>query len=442
MSLRIPTLLLAALTLAAPVAAAEPLTLDEALALAAERNETSAVAAARLERAEALRMQAVSALVPTLTLTGAYTRRPREITRTIDGDEVTVQAIDALSGQFDARATLFDLRALPLLRAATRGVEAQRLESRELERALAHDVASGFYLTLGAEQLLAAATERVRAAEATLEESRLRVEAGLAGRNDATRTELELASARLEETRAASDARTARLSLGFLIDADLAGRPLVEPDDPPVPEGGVDEMTGRAVASRADLAALEERARQTRFFASAPRLGILPRFDVRGLYRGTNETGLSGRSEDWNVTVGLTWELFDGGNRSALAAQRDAEADEAELVAARMRRQIGLEIAQAIADLESADAAVEQAAVRLEVAQANAFEVRERYSNGLATALEQTDAAVEQFEAEATLVRQRYSRALTRLALGRGLGLWPGSAPSDDPSPIAEEPTP
>ena len=51
---------------------------------------------------------------------------------------------------------------------------------------------------LGADGLLAAAERRVRVAEATVDESRLRLEAGLANRNDLTRAELELATARLE----------------------------------------------------------------------------------------------------------------------------------------------------------------------------------------------------------------------------------------------------
>ena len=427
---------LGALLVATAAVAAEPavLTLDEALRLAASANETPAVAAARLERAQALRRQAVSALVPSLSVSGTYTRRPREITRLIDGDEVTVQAIDGLSGQAQARATLFDLRALPLLRAATRGVGAQRFESAELERALANDVADGFFLVLGAEQLRNAAGERVRAAEATLAEARLRVEAGLAGRNDATRTELELATARLEETTAGAAVRTTRLALEFLVAAPIADRPLVEPEPPELPPGERPLLVALALGARADLAALVERAEQARQLARAPRLGILPRLDAVGVYRATNEAGLSGREEDWNVAVGLVWELYDGGSRGAVAAQRDAEAREAELAVSRRRREVALDVDEALAALSTAEAGVAQAEVRLEVAAANTLEVRERYSNGLASALEQTDAAVEQFEAETEVVRQRYGRALARLALRRALGDWPAAtAPDADP---------
>ena len=196
-----------------------PLELAEALALAREGSEVTGVAAARIERARAVRRQAVAALLPSLTISGTYTRRAREVTREVGGDQVTVQALDAFSGQAIADTTLFDLRALPLLRAATSSLEAQRIESSELERALAFDVADTFFAVLGADGLLAAAEGRVRVAEATVAESRLRLEAGLANRNDLTRAELELATARLGATQAVRDAEAARLSLGYLMAA-------------------------------------------------------------------------------------------------------------------------------------------------------------------------------------------------------------------------------
>jgi len=447
-SARVLAALLLTLLSATPGPAADdpaPLTLTEALALATRHNETPAVAAARLERAAALRRQAVAALLPSLTLTGTYTRRPREVTREIGGDTVTVQAIDAMSGTATAETILFDLRALPLLRAATRGVEAQRFESEELVRALSFDVATGFVTVLSAERLRDAAGERVRVAEATLAEARARLDAGLAGRNDVTRTELELATARLNATRVASDVTIARLSLAFLVGAAVEERPLAMPDEPTGPAGERAELTARALAGRGDLAALERRAEQARQLALEPRYRVLPRFDARGTWRWTNETGLSGRASDWDLAVGLTWDLWDGGDRGAVADQRDAEAREAELALAQQQRSVAVEVAAAASELEAAEAAVDQARVRLDVAHANTTEVRERFSNGLATALEQADAQVEQFEADAELVRQRYGRALARLALLRALGEWPPGAepPPGDGAPAGpESPTP
>ena len=184
----------------------------------------------------------------------------------------------------------------------------------------------------------------------------------------------------------------------------------------------------QALAGRQELAALDQRWQAARQLALAPRLGWVPRLDLRGVDRWTNEAGLSGNSEDWNLGANLTWELFDGGDRGALAAQRDAAAKEAELDLAQRRRQVELEVDRASADLATAEAALGQARTQVAFAAQNAEEVRERFQNGLATALEQTDAQVAEFEAEVEVARQGFARDVADLALQRALGGWPAGA--------------
>ncbi len=171
----------------------------------------------------------------------------------------------------------------------------------------------------------------------------------------------------------------------------------------------------------------------------------MPTLDLRGTYRWTNEAGLSGREEDWNVALLFGWSIWDGGDRSATAAARDADYREATLALSDRRRRVALEVEQALADLAAADAAYTQAEAQLSAASQNADEVRERYRAGLATALEQADAAVSQFEAEAETARQGFLRAVTRLNVERAIGAWPlaDSQPQDEPpAPAEETPTP
>ena len=134
---------------------------------------------------------------------------------------------------------------------------------------------------------------------------------------------------------------------------------------------------------------------------------------------------MSGRANDWNLAATLTWELFDGGTRSAQGAQLRAAATEADLEAAALRRRVALEVRGALTDLATAGAALDQSVVRSRVAGQNAEEVRERFAHGLATALEQADATVAAFEAEADAERSRLDRTLAELALRRALGAAP-----------------
>lgn len=431
-------LLLCSLLVAVPAAAQTPepvpvLTLQEALDLAARNNETAGIAQARLDRAKALRREAYATLLPDVTVTGTYTRRSREVTRDIDGESVVIQARDALAGNATVDVALFDARTFPVARAASRSLHAQEFESFDLRRALAFDVAESYFAVLSAERLRDAATRRIGVAEATVGDAQVKLEAGLASRNELTRVELELATAQLARTEAENSVRTNRLLLGFLIGAP-ADRPLVEGGPSLLDATTPEEIEREAERLRPDLQAAALRAEALRLLAQEPLLRILPTLDLQGIYRGTNEAGLSGNDTDWNVAATLTWEVFDGGVRYAQAAARRAEFREASLATDQLRRLIGLEIRTARADLDTARAALEQAQVRARVAEQNAEEVRVRFGEGLATGLEQADAVVSAFEAEAELARQRFALRLAELSLLQAVGRWPSTPPPPPPA--------
>ena len=429
---RLPAVALAAF--AAAVAAfaqqpARPLTLAEALDLAARNNETGAIAQARLDRARALRQAAYSFLLPSLSATYTYTR---DLHRQdpVDGSR------NSFAGSAELDMTLLNLRSFPVARSFTRLLEAQANDSEELRRGLAFDVAQNFFAVLSAERLRDAARRRVQVAEAVVTDARTKLEAGLASQNELTRSELELATARLAVTQSQDSVRTTRLLLGFLMGAEKeSDRPLEEPppsgNPPPAPT-----EEALAIANRQDLKALELKAESARLLAREPWLRFVPAIGLQALYKGNNESfANTAPVRDWQWSATITWALFDGGLRFADAAARRAEFREATFNADALRRQIGLQIRTARTDLETAEAALSQAEVRSRVARQNEQEVRVRFGEGLATALEQADATASAFEADAELARQRFALRIAQLSLVRALGRWPGE---QVPAPAAE----
>lgn len=94
------------------------------------------------------------------------------------------------------------------------------------------------------------------------------------------------------------------------------------------------------------------------------------------------------------------------------------------------RRRLGLELSNGLSDLATAVASVEQAQVRVRVAQQNAEEIRIRFQQGLSTALEQADANVAEYEAQIELARSRFNQQQAQLTLDQVVGRWPaGQAP-------------
>lgn len=405
--------------------ASEALTLEQAIAIAAAHNETPAIAAARVDRARAVLREAWAELLPSATVAATYTRRSRAVTRELGGATTTFQAFNALSGFAQARLQLLNAPAIPTIRAQKRRVEAAELSAAESRRQLAFEVSRAYLSIFAAEAVADAAAHRVEVADAIIADAEARLAAGLGNRNDVTRARLELAEARLAHTNASAAARAARIALGYLMAADSPARPLVRPELAPPPAALRESLAATAQANRADLEAAARIAEAARIAARAPLLGVVPSLDVVGTYRATNETGFSGRSTDWNVALTLTWVLYDGGLRYARARAERAEAREAELVAHQLTRQIDTTIRQALLDLEAAESAIAQAAVRVEVADQNAGEVAARYRSGLATSLEVADANLAAFEAAAAAAEASLQGQLARLELSRALGEWP-----------------
>jgi outer membrane protein TolC len=84
-----------------------------------------------------------------------------------------------------------------------------------------------------------------------------------------------------------------------------------------------------------------------------------------------------------------------------------------------------VEVDNALADLETARAAVVQAELAARAATELRDEVTQRFSYGLASGLEQADAAVSAFESQAALARRRLDLNSAQLRLSAALGHWP-----------------
>src|SRR5688572_27555766 len=133
------------------VAPAAGLTVDQAIDLALARNERAAISRQEVVAAEARVDRARAFFFPDVVLTGSYTRRARA---------TTFQKVDAFSATGTATLNLFDARAFPLYRAAKLDRDAARASSADDRRLLAFEAADAFLLTLGEEQVLAAAERR------------------------------------------------------------------------------------------------------------------------------------------------------------------------------------------------------------------------------------------------------------------------------------------
>jgi outer membrane protein TolC len=418
--------------LLAPLLAAQdrPLTLDEAVKLALERNERALATREDVKAADARVAQARSFFLPTITSTGTYQRRAYEVKRLVGDTEVVIQRYNGLSETLGLNLTLFDARSLTSLSAVRAQRNADVAAAAESRRQLAFEVSQAFLATLGTAQVQEASGHRFAFAKQNLEAAKARYSAGLASINDVTRAELEYATAEVGVIQVKGQVETSILQLGHLLDAPEAVRgPLVVPEfliESAAAEGAnADNLVEEALARRLDVGSLRWLASSQRALAKVPMLGWLPSLSASGQYRMTNEASFNNRTWNWNVGATLSWTLFDGLARFGQRREQKALAKLADLDVQAATRQVDVEVRQALVSLDNQRAALKQATVAHGVAKKNAAETAELYRQGLASALEVADANVKLFEAEVALVQERYGLGVAFLNLEAALGLDP-----------------
>jgi outer membrane protein TolC len=408
----------------------EPLTLERAVTLATDRNETALAAQKRAEAADARVARARAFFFPELTVTGTYTRRLNQTVREVGGEEVVVQAFNALGANATARVTLFDARGFPLYRASRLEGEAAELDAREARRLVGFEAADAFLTTLGNQQVFGAAQRRLEFARQSLLDARARAEAGLASTNDVTRAELEVSTAEVQLASARGSADTSRIELGYLLVSPVEGA--LAPPEPLLAEaaGMAGQPAGlgleqEAQARRLDILSAKLKVEAQQAFAREPLARLFPTLGLIGQYRLTNETGLAGRQGDGFLSLDLTWNLFDGGERYADRRERVALAQALELETTARTRRVGVDLQRAQVQLTNAQAALRQSELAAAQARKNAEETGILYRQGLSTALAVADASLRLFEAEVAMAQARYTLGVALLDLRAALGLDP-----------------
>ncbi len=417
----------------APAAAAAGFTLEQAIEQALARNESPAQAGYRIERAEAFVREAWGTLLPSLTVTGIYTRRAREVVRQVGGEDVIIQSRDGLAGSAVAELDLVNLPAIPQIRSSRRLEDAARADAVEVRRDLAFLVSETYLAVLAAQELVRVAEQRVEQSTRVVTDATARAGAGLASRTDVTRAQVERAGAELARTQARNTLARAVFALEYLIASPLPGE-LTAPELPAPIEAAPADLIPQAIGQREDLKSLNLRAEAASLRARAAWYRYLPSLGAQGTYRLTNETGLSGYADDWNLALTATWRLFDGGIAAAQAGQFRAEARIANLEFKANERAVGYEIRTAQQDLETARSAIREAEAAVEAADTYLRDISQRYAAGLASGLEQADASLSAYQARAALVQRRLDYWRAGLALRNALGLYPIESVTEEPS--------
>jgi outer membrane protein TolC len=410
--------------------AAIRLTLDEAIARGIANSQRIAELQAREEAAGAVAAGRRAAGLPSVALVGGYTRtnhvdefgvvQPGQSLRIIYPD-----VPDNYRARLDLQWPIYTGgRAEALERAALAERSAAVADLAAARSDLRLEITRAFWAIVTAAETERVLTRSIESVDAHVRDLASRLEQGLIPPNEVLTAEAQRSRQRVLAIEAANVRSIADADLQRLLGMDMTGRvepaaSLAEPAPPAVDATAAVRPERLALDARTAAA----RAREKAAVASArPQVALNGGYD----YARPNPRIFPRSGEwldSWDLSVNVSWTLWDGGRRAAEQAEAAAGTRASAARAGEFDRQAAFEVRQRRLELDSSRAAIGAAEDGVRAATEASRVVHERYNAGVATSTEVLDAELAVLQAGLDGTRARANARLAQARLERAVGV-------------------
>ena len=422
------------------------LTLDEALRLLDAQSPALAQARGRVDEARAVVGLATAPLLPTLGVSGAYTRnnaaaeisiaeilvpieqglsqatgRPVTFDRSRLPGATVIQPLESFSAAAALRVPLFSAHAWKDRAAALSAADATEASVEAIRRGLRSALVEAAWWSAAVEEVVEASQKAVHAAGEHRASALRRVEAGLAPPLAGLQAETDLVQRESDLVDAAAARDRAWLALGVLLGAPEPVR-VALPEDPLALAGDPETLVAEALAARPELrarAAAVEAARaqvESAWWRLAPGLSA----NLSGV--ASSVAFPTGDQTGWRATLDLQWALYDGGFRSARRRQAEAALAIAEAGLQAERLQITREVLDALREVEVSRERLRLAVRQRELAAEASSSASRSFEAGLTGSLDALDANLRIWQASVGLARTKARVGVAFTGLERAIG--------------------
>ncbi|HEV2224003.1 MAG TPA: TolC family protein [Candidatus Acidoferrales bacterium] len=380
-----------------------PITLQQAVSIALEKNPEHKAALADTRAASADVKEARSFLLPRVTFSETATRgndpvyvfgsKLRQQRFTTADFALNVLNTPAPFGNFTTRFggtwNLFD--SFGSWHAVDRAKRVEDAAGHQLDRTdqeIILHVVDSYYALLLAKKQLGVAQQAMKTAQAILDRSKDRFESGVVVRSDYLSAQVRVAARKQDLIRAQNDLELARaqlsMSIGIFTGNDFdPSEALAEQN---LPAMTLQEAEKTAMDMRPDLKQVqsEEAAQQQSLAIAKSSFG--PRVSAFADWEADNPTFVAGgRGNNWVAGVEVQFDLFEGGAKRARLSHERAMQQKVAAAKEMATNATRLEVRRAYYDLDSARQQLEVARATIAESQESLRINQNRYDSGLST---------------------------------------------------------
>ncbi len=380
-----------------------PLTLQEAVTVALEKNPLRKVALADTRVASADVRQARSVLMPRLNFSETATRGDDPVY--VFGSKLRQQrfstadfALNQLNtplpfGNFSTRFAgswnLFD--SFASWHGVNRARQMNEAAAHQLERAdqeIVFRVVDAYYGALLASKQLEVAEQAAKTAQSIMDRSQVRFDSGLVVESDLLTAKVRMASRQQELIRARNnlDLARAQLSTAMGVPMDTLFQPAEALAERALPVPVLQEVEKQALANRPDLKGIQSQEAAQKQSVAIAKSSFGPRVNAFAGWELDNPTFVAGGGgNNWLGGVEVQFDIFQGGAKRAELSRQRALADRVGAMKQAAGDAIRLEVRRAYYDVDASRQQMEVARAAIAQAQESLRINQDRYDGGLTT---------------------------------------------------------
>lgn len=389
-----------AITVAA-AAQVQPLTLTDAVAIALEKNPARKMLLADSQMAHAHISLAQSGFLPRVSFTEAATvgndpvyafgtklRQGRFTQNDFALNNLNYpEPIGNFASRFGGQWNLFDSFAKNhQLRSAKLMEQASLKQLGRAGQEVVFRVIDSYYGIGVARKQVEVAEQTVKTAQAMLDSSTARVEAGSAVESDALSSRVNVAMRQQDLIRARSALQLALTQLETALGAPLAPgqQPAATLNERTISTASLEETEARALRQRPDLLAMASQVEAQQNGVKAAKAAFGPRLDVFGSWQADNPNVFSNGSTNWITGAELRIDLFSRDREARLSLEK-ASLSRTEAAKKMAEDNVRLDVRRAWLEHDASRQMLDVSRASVQQAEDSLRMLRDRYESGLAT---------------------------------------------------------
>ena len=406
------------LTIAQPLFAASPLTLEEALVTALKNHPQVVEAKENLKGAEARTGQALANYYPQISFSADWNKG-----RTFLSAQENIKLTEVHSDAFYLKQTIYDFGR------TSGSIEAARSNRDAIDKALivttqdlSLRVRSAFYLVLATEKQNLAVRDTVRSRDDIFRQAEEFFKQGIKAKVDVARAESNLFAAKTALIRTENNRESAKMELANAMGMSaLEDRTLVEPPPSVVSLPEKNSALQEAVRNRVELKQVADQKAVASANLKIAKGSYLP------ILSGMANVGYADKKfppngNIWGVGLDLTVPLFSGFSSVEQVREATSTINAIEARQSNLRLQIIKEVESAWLGGNEASARMVSTQKEVVAANENKLLAEGRYQEGVGSIIEVTDAQSQALDAQTANIQAKYDYYTSLARLDRAIG--------------------